>query len=154
MECWQLYSCFFSQDFGNIPSYQQLSRRRRVTLSSSLYPRPQLTRPKAVCLHGFRSNGDALAAQMGPLISGPGRTEHVVFRFFLEFSSISWIRGGFAIRIFLRFLESKNLCQNAFPHGPQCQVVWVHWSGFSSHHQDLPLDQKHPIFQTAVSWGP
>lgn len=33
--------------------------------------RPQLTRQKAVCLHGFRSNGDALAAQMGALISHP-----------------------------------------------------------------------------------
>eukprot|EP00438_Fugacium_kawagutii_P007839 Skav212618 [mRNA] locus=scaffold2176:313050:315973:- [translate_table: standard] len=30
---------------------------------------PQLARQKAVCLHGFRSNGDALAAQMGALIS-------------------------------------------------------------------------------------
>lgn len=31
--------------------------------------RSQLSRPKAVCLHGFRSNGDALAAQMGTLVS-------------------------------------------------------------------------------------
>jgi len=50
---------------------------RKLLQSFAGGPRPQLTRPKAVCLHGFRSNGDALAAQMGPLISSLGALEWI-----------------------------------------------------------------------------
>ena len=52
---------------------------------------------------------------MGPLISGPGRTEHVVFRFFSNFHRFREFVEAFSpiFRPFLR-LESKNLCQNAF----------------------------------------
>jgi len=40
-------------------------------------PRPQLLLPKAVCLHGFRSNKDAMAAQMAPFISSVGCVEWI-----------------------------------------------------------------------------
>jgi len=50
---------------------------RRLLQSFSGGPQPQLLRPKAVCLHGFRSNGDALAAQMGPLVSALGSLEWI-----------------------------------------------------------------------------
>ncbi|CAJ1394121.1 unnamed protein product [Effrenium voratum] len=48
---------------------------RRLLQALSGGPQSQLSRPKAVCLHGFRSNKDALAAQLGPLISAIGGVE-------------------------------------------------------------------------------
>jgi len=38
-------------------------------------PRPQLQRPKVVCLHGFRSNKEAMAFQMAPIVSAVGSVE-------------------------------------------------------------------------------
>jgi len=38
-------------------------------------PKPQLTRAKALCLHGFRSNKEAMALHMAPFISAMGAVE-------------------------------------------------------------------------------
>mmetsp|Transcript_16138 Transcript_16138/g.56290 ORF Transcript_16138/g.56290 Transcript_16138/m.56290 type:complete len:2677 (-) Transcript_16138:165-8195(-) len=40
-------------------------------------PQPQLLRPKALCLHGFRSNKDAMAMQMAHMVSAFGSVEWV-----------------------------------------------------------------------------
>ena len=60
----------------NLRSFKDLgleifSKRHQHFTNAELHVllRSQLSRPKAVCLHGFRSNGDALAAQMGTLVS-------------------------------------------------------------------------------------
>lgn len=50
---------------------------RKLLQSFAGGPQSQLSRPKAVCLHGFRSNGDALAAQMGTLVSSLGVVEWI-----------------------------------------------------------------------------
>mmetsp|Transcript_65880 Transcript_65880/g.190015 ORF Transcript_65880/g.190015 Transcript_65880/m.190015 type:complete len:432 (+) Transcript_65880:671-1966(+) len=38
-------------------------------------PQAQVSRPKALCLHGFRSNKDAMALQMAPFVSAAGMVE-------------------------------------------------------------------------------
>jgi aryl carrier-like protein len=40
-------------------------------------PQPQVMRPKAVCLHGFRSNRDAMSLQVAPFVSAVGEVEWV-----------------------------------------------------------------------------
>jgi len=40
-------------------------------------PRPEIARAKVVCLHGFRSNKDAMALQLAPFISAFGSVEWV-----------------------------------------------------------------------------
>jgi len=40
-------------------------------------PQPEIARAKAVCLHGFRSNKDAIALQLAPFVSALGLVEWV-----------------------------------------------------------------------------
>jgi len=48
---------------------------RRLLEFLTGHPQPELARPKVLCLHGFRSNGDAMAASMGSLTSRVGFVE-------------------------------------------------------------------------------
>lgn len=108
-----LQLAFFSRFWKHpqLPTAEQKTTRDAVQFLVS----EASTDPTEGCLFAWfpiqrwRSGGTDGSIDQWPGPHGARR-----FSFFLEFSSISWIRGGFAIRIFLRFLESKNLCQNAF----------------------------------------
>jgi aryl carrier-like protein len=50
---------------------------RRLLDSFSAAPQPSLVRPKALCLHGFRSNKDALAHSLAPFVSAVGFVEWI-----------------------------------------------------------------------------
>lgn len=49
----------------------------QLLLSFGGRPQPQLTRPKVLCLHGFRANKDAMNLQMAHLLSAFGSVEWV-----------------------------------------------------------------------------
>jgi NADPH:quinone reductase-like Zn-dependent oxidoreductase/aryl carrier-like protein len=50
---------------------------RKLLDSFAGKPQPQVSRPKAVCLHGFRSNRDAMSLQVAPFVSAVGEVEWV-----------------------------------------------------------------------------
>jgi len=61
----------------SVADLSEFSSPRKLLDSFAGRPQAEIARPKAVCLHGYRSNSDAMAFQCGPLVSAVGSVDWV-----------------------------------------------------------------------------